>query len=49
MKKILRIFPTKTNVTPDDDLVRIRELPGLFDEADEIHISETFTWDRKMG
>lgn len=43
--KIIRVFPTKTNATPDDELVRIREVPSLFDEADEVHISVAFTWD----
>lgn len=44
--KIIRIFPRKTNATPDDVDVRINALhPALSDEADEIHISTTFTWD----
>lgn len=43
--RIIRVFPRKTAVTPDDSLVRIGTPPGLFDEADEIHISVTFTWD----
>jgi hypothetical protein len=43
--KILRIFPRKTNATPTDDNVRINTTPSLFDEADEAHISCTFTWD----
>jgi radical SAM superfamily enzyme YgiQ (UPF0313 family) len=43
--KIIRVFISKTNATPDDDLVRINTVPSLFDEADEIHISVTFTWD----
>jgi hypothetical protein len=42
---ILRIFPRKTNATPNDENVRFGE-PGLFDQADEIHISVTFTWDK---
>lgn len=41
--KIIRVFPTKTNATPDDELVRIHEVPSLFDEADEVHISVAFT------
>lgn len=45
MKKIIRVFPTRTNATPNDELARIRETPSLFDEADEVHISVTFTWD----
>lgn len=46
MKRIIRVFPTRTNATPDDEFVRIREVPSLFDEADEVHISVTFTWDK---
>lgn len=45
MKKILRIFPQKTNATPDDEYVRINKTPSLFDEADEVHISVAFSWD----
>lgn len=45
MSKIIRIFPRKTNATPDDEDVRIRTTPVLWDEADEIHISVAFTWD----
>lgn len=44
-KKIIRVFPRKTNATPDDEDVRIMTTPSLFDEADEIHISVAFTWD----
>ena len=44
-KKIIRIFPRKTNATPDDENVRIGEVPGFFDVADEVHISVSFTWD----
>ncbi len=46
--RIIRIFPTKTSATPDDELVRIHEVPSLLDGlvgADEVHISVTFTWD----
>lgn len=44
-KKIIRVFPRRTNATPDDRDVRIRTYPVLWDEADEIHISVAFTWD----
>ena len=47
--KIIRVFPRKTNATPDDDLVRIGVVPTLFDEADEIHVSVTFTWDLPLA
>jgi hypothetical protein len=43
--KLIRVFPRKTQATPDDDLVRFGP-PGFFDEADEIHISVTFTYDK---
>lgn len=43
--QIIRVFPTKTAATPDDDMVRINTGPGFFDEADEVHISVLFSWD----
>lgn len=43
--KVLRVFPRKTNATPDDENVIINRMPSLFDEADEIYISVAFTWD----
>jgi hypothetical protein len=45
MKKVIRVFPRKTNATPDDVDVRINAVPSLFDEVDEVHISVTFTYD----
>lgn len=45
MKRIIRVFPRQTNATPNDELVRIGTTPGMFDEADEVHISVAFTWD----
>jgi len=47
--KIIRIFPRRTSATPDDDLVRIAESPGLFDECDEVHVSVTWTWDLPLA
>jgi len=47
--KIIRVFPRKTNATPDDDLVRIDCAPDLYDEADEVHVSVAFTWDLKRA
>jgi hypothetical protein len=45
--KIARVFPRRTNATPDDDLVFFNP-PGLFTpEVDEVHVSVTFTWDMK--
>jgi len=43
--KIIRIFPRKTTMTPDDSLVVFNRKPCFVDEADEIHISVTFTAD----
>jgi hypothetical protein len=43
--KIIRVFPRRTKATPVDDLVRINCQPGLFDEADEVHVSVAFTYD----
>ena len=43
--RVLRVFPRRTNATPDDDLAVVGE-PGLFrPEADEVHVSCAFTWD----
>ena len=44
-RRIIRVFPIRTSATPDDELVRIRAVPTLFDEADEVHISVAFSWD----
>lgn len=46
--KLIRVFPRKTKATPTDMLVRFGPPRTLFreiDEADEIHVSVTFTWD----
>ncbi|KKL85241.1 hypothetical protein LCGC14_1956650, partial [marine sediment metagenome] len=43
---ILRVFPTKTNMTPTDDMVFIGEPPMIRPKAGEVHISCTFTWDK---
>lgn len=46
---ILRVFPRRTNMTPDDDMVAVGG-PGLFrPAADEVHISCTFTWDKRIA
>ena len=45
--QIIRVFPRKTRATPTDENVRTgrRCEPDMFDEADEIHISVTFSYD----
>ncbi len=49
MNGILRVFPSRNSYTPDDDMVIIGEPPfSIFiPEHKEVHISCTFTWDKK--
>ena len=50
MKEIIRVFPRETRLTPHDTNVRINCGPGLLiDEADEIHISVSFTYDMERA
>lgn len=44
--KVIRVFPRKTNMTPVDPLAFVGLPPMIRPEADEVHISCTFTWDR---
>ncbi len=44
--RIARVFPRKTNATPDDSLVFFGGPPPNI-EVDEIHISATFTYDKE--
>jgi len=45
--KTARIFPRRTNATPDDGLVYINCPPPMLGipEIDEVHVSVAFTWD----
>ncbi len=46
---LIRVFPRRTSHTPTDDLTYVGD-PGLFTpEADEVHVSVTFTWDKAEG
>ena len=47
MKKILRVFLKRTSYTPDDELVCIGMPTFCIPEHDEVHISCSFTWDKK--
>jgi hypothetical protein len=47
--KVLRVFPRKTSLTPTDMLAFIGDPPLWRPEADEVHISVTFTWDIDEG
>jgi hypothetical protein len=47
--RIIRVFPRKTSLTPNDDMAFIGN-PGLFlPPADEVHVSVVFTWDITEG
>jgi len=42
--RIIRVFPRRLSATPDDALAYVGP-PDFFAEADEIHVSVSFTWD----
>ncbi len=43
--RIIRVFPSRNNATPNDDMAFF-DVPGMFrPEADEVHVSCTFSWD----
>ncbi len=46
--RLIRVFPRRNKATPNDDLARFGP-PGLFDEADEVHVSVTFTADKAIA
>lgn len=46
--RIIRVFPRRTKATPDDDLAYVGS-PSMFAEADEVHISVSFTWDKPVA
>lgn len=48
-RRIIRVFPRRTAATPTDDMVRVGTGPGLFDQADDVHVSVTFTWDLPLA
>lgn len=43
--RLIRVFPRRTRATPDDELAFVGP-PTLFAEADAVHISVTFTYDK---
>ena len=47
--RILRVFPAATRATPHDELAVVDRGPGLFDQADEVHVSCLFTWNRERA
>lgn len=42
---IIRVFPRRTSYTPRGDMVFVGDPPLMRPEADEVHISVSFTWD----
>lgn len=46
--RLIRVFPRRTKATPTDELAYTGP-PDLFAEADEVHISVTFTYDRERA
>jgi hypothetical protein len=45
-RRIIRVFPRRIrSSTPTDPLAIIGRNPELFDYADEVHVSVSFTWD----
>ena len=46
---IIRVFPQRTSYTPTGDYVFIGRPPFNPPEADEVHISCTFTWDKNFA
>lgn len=42
---IIRVFPRQTALTPTDGMAFVGEPPMMRPQADEVHISATFTWD----
>lgn len=47
--KIIRVFPRRTSLTPRDAYAFIGDPPLWKPEADEVHVSVTFTWDIEEG
>lgn len=47
--RVIRVFPRKTSMTPDDAYAFIGDPPLWRPEADEVHVSVSFTWDREEG
>lgn len=45
--RIVRVFPRRTSMTPDDSMAFVGNppLPFFLPEADEVHVSTIFTWD----
>ena len=42
---VIRVFPRRTALTPDDGYAFVGNPPMMRPEADKVHVSATFTWD----
>ena len=47
--RIARVFPRRTNATPDDALVFTTPPPKITPDVDEVHISVAFTYDMEKA
>lgn len=47
MTNLIRVFPRRTRATPNDDWVYVGNPPLFLPDADAVHISAAFTWDRR--
>lgn len=47
-KRLIRVFPRKTKASPTDSLAYFGP-PDLFAEADEVHVSVAFTYDKPVA
>lgn len=47
--RIIRVFPRQTSYTPDDEYAFFDypPFPDMIPPHDEVHVSCTFTWDKK--
>lgn len=45
MSSLIRVFPRRTKWTPRDEMAFVGDPPLMRPDADEVHISVTFTWD----
>lgn len=43
---LVRVFPRRTKWTPTDDMAFVGDPPLMRPDADEVHVSATFTWDK---
>jgi hypothetical protein len=44
---VIRVFPRETKATPVDELVYIGDPPLIRPDVSEVHVSCTFTWDKR--